>query len=182
MRNLIVAEIRKAKRVFYEQNIKLFHNQNSKKWWENVKRIAGNKRQNFDLSGPLSDAPMNDKQTADYINGFFTSLTNEYPKVKDEWLLFGSQDPLPPITTESVAKKLSNINVNKAPGPFDPNMKVIKTFSEHFAVPLADIYNQSFRCKSFPEIWKISHICSVPKSSPCSSVEELRSIALTSTF
>ena len=123
LRNLIVAEIRKAKRVFYEQNIKPFHNQNSKKWWENVKRIVGNKRQNFDLSDPLSDAPMNDKQTADYINSFFTSLTKEYPKVKDEWLSFGSQDPLPPITTQSVAKKLSN----KAPGPFDPNMKVIKT-------------------------------------------------------
>jgi hypothetical protein len=141
LRNLIVAEIRKAKRVFYEQNIKPFHNQNSKKWWENVKRIVGNKRQNFDLPDPLSDAPMNDKQTADYINSFFTNLTKEYPKVKDEWLSFGSQDPLPPITTESVAKKLSNINVNKAPGPFDPNMrKVIKTFAEHFAVPLADIF------------------------------------------
>ena len=96
----------------------------------------------------------------------------------NEWLSFGSQDPLPPITTESVAKKLSNINVNKAPDPFDPNMKVIKTFAEHFAVPLADIYNQPFRCKTFPEIWKISNICSVPKSSPCSSVEELRPIAL----
>ena len=91
--------------------------------WKNVKRIVGNKRQNFDLSDPLSDAPMNNKQTADYINSFFTSLTKEYPKVKDEWLSFGSQDPLPPITTQSVAKKLSN----KAPGPFDPNMKVIKT-------------------------------------------------------
>jgi hypothetical protein len=109
-------------------------------------------------------------------------LTKEYPKVKDEWLSFGSQDTLPPITTESVAKKLSNIKVNKAPGPFDPNMKVIKTFAEHFAVPLADIYNQSFRCKTFPEIWKISNICSVPKSSRCSSLEELRPIALTSTF
>jgi hypothetical protein len=119
LRNLIVAEIRKATRVFYEQNIEPFQNQNSKKWWENVKRIVGNKRQNFDLS----DAPMNNKQTADYINSFFTSLIKEYPKVKDEWLSFGSQDPLPPITTQSVAKKLSN----KAPGPFDPNMKVIKT-------------------------------------------------------
>jgi hypothetical protein len=182
LRNLIVAEIRKAKRVFYERNIKPFHNQNSKKWWTNVKRIVGNKRQNFDLSDPLSDAPMNDKQTADYINSFFTSLTKEYPKVKAKWLSFGSQDPLLPITTESVAKKLSNINVNKAPGPFDPNMKVIKSFAEHFAVPLPDIYNQSFRCKTFPEIWKISNICSVPKSSPCSLVEELRPIALTSTF
>ena len=82
LRNLIVAEIRKAKRVFYQQNIIPFHNQNSKKWWENVKRIVGNKRQNFDLSDPLSDASMNDKQTADYINSFFTSLTKEYPKVK----------------------------------------------------------------------------------------------------
>ena len=134
LRNLIVREIRRAKRVFYDQNIKPFHNQDPKRWWQNVKRIVGNKRQNFDLTGPLSDAPMSNKQTADYINIFFTSLTKEYSEVKGEWLSFGNQDPLPPIMIESVAMKLSKIDVNKARGPFDPNMKVIKTFAEHFAV------------------------------------------------
>ena len=41
---------------------------------------------------PLLDAPMSDKQTDDYINTFFTSLTKEYLKVKDEWLSVGNED------------------------------------------------------------------------------------------
>ena len=76
LRNLIVAEIRKAKRVFYEQNIKPFHNQNSKKWWENVKHIVGNKRQNFDLSDPLLDAPIRDVATGGVWGGVTPPPTN----------------------------------------------------------------------------------------------------------
>ena len=53
-------------------------------------------------------------------------------------------------------------------------------FPEYFAIPLTDIYNQSFNYKIFPEVWKISNIASVPKLQPCSTVEDLRPIALTS--
>ena len=72
------------------------------------------------------------------------------------------------------------IDVNKAPGPFDPNLKLLKMFPEYFAIPLTDIYNQSFNHKIFPEVWKISNIACVPKLQPCSTVEDLRPIALTS--
>ncbi len=53
-------------------------------------------------------------------------------------------------------------------------------FPEYFAIPLTDIYNQSFNYKIFPEVWKVSNIASVPKVHLCSTVEDLRPIALTS--
>ena len=92
---------------------------------------------------------MSNKQTADYINRFFTSLTEEFSKIKNEWLLFGNQDHLPPITRESVTRKLSNIASNKAAGASDPNVKIIKMFAQYFAVPLTDIYNRSFKGNIF---------------------------------
>ena len=60
------------------------------------------------------------------------------------------------ITADSVANKLSKFNPNKASGPFDPNVKIIKIFAKYFAEPLSYIFNESFTCRVFPNIWKIS--------------------------
>ena len=46
------------------------------------------------------------------------------------------------------------INVNKAPGPNDPVLKILKDFAYVLAVPLPEIFNDSFREKFFPKMWK----------------------------
>ena len=67
-------------------------------------------------------------------------------------------------------------------GPFDNNTKIIKLFAKYFAWPLTHISNKSFSCRLFPDIWKVSKVCGIPKSEPCCSVDLLRPIALTSTL
>ena len=74
----------------------------------------------------------------------------------------------------NLIKKLKSIDANKAHGPFDPCLKIIKLFAEYFAVPLATM--------KFSEVWKISNVCAIPKTTPCNRVEELRPISLTSVF
>ena len=51
---------------------------------------------------------MSNKQTADHINTFFSSIASdfEFPEIREEWLAYGESDPLPLITEENVAKKL----------------------------------------------------------------------------
>ena len=92
------------------------------------------------------------------------------------------EEQLPNITADSVANKLNKLNPNKASGPFDPNVKIIKTFAKYFAEPLSYIFNESFTCRVFPDIWKIWRVCGIPKSKPCSTVDLLRPISLTSTL
>ena len=46
--------------------------------------------------------------------------------------------------------------------------------------PLYDIFNESFKSKRCPTIWKEFWVSSIPKCIPCISVDELRPIALTS--
>ncbi len=53
-------------------------------------------------------------------------------------------------------------------------------FAKYFAIPLADIYNESFMSRIFPQIWKFYTVCAIPKITPCSNVEDLRPISLTS--
>ena len=80
----------------------------------------------------------------------------------------------------NLMKKLKGIDANKAYGTFDPSIKIIKVFADCFAVPLVHIFNQSFQTIKFPEVWKISKVCAIPKTTPCNRVEELRPISLTS--
>ena len=72
------------------------------------------------------------------------------------------------------------INVNKAPGPNDPVSKILKEFAYVLAVPLTEIFNDSFREKYFPKMWEQYKLKGIPKSIPCSTVDNLRPIALTS--
>ncbi len=80
--------------------------------------------------GNVVSENMSNKQTADYTIKFFTSLTKDYPRINSKWLSFGRAEYLPKITVQSVARKLSHINVNKAPGPFGPNLKLLLMFPD----------------------------------------------------
>ena len=73
------------------------------------------------------------------------------------------------------------MDINKSPGPCDPYMKILKIFANNFAIPLTDIFNESFQTQiTFPSNWEKYRIIGVPKITPGNSVEDLRPIALTS--
>jgi hypothetical protein len=44
------------------------------------------------------------------------------------------------------------INISKTPGPNDPVFKILKEFADVLAVPLTEIFNDSFRGEYFPKI------------------------------
>ena len=71
-------------------------------------------------------------------------------------------------------------NVNKAPGPDNPILKILKNFVKYFAVPLTEIFDESLQSKIFPKAWKKYKVLGIPKSVPCTLVEDLRPIALSS--
>ena len=81
---------------------------------------------------------------------------------------------------EHVQKQLMKINVSKVPGPNDPVLKILKDFAYVLAIPLTEILNDLFTVKYFPKMWKQYKLKGIPKSLPCSTVNNLRSIALTS--
>ena len=44
------------------------------------------------------------------------------------------------------------ININKVPVPNDPVLKILKEFAYVLAVPLTEIFNDSFRENYFPKM------------------------------
>ena len=178
--NKIVSEIRKEKNKFYDKRIKPLNNHNPTLWWKQIKKVVGSKQDSITIIDPETENPLNAKQTAEYINTFFTDLTKNYPEVSDKWLTITADEPLPQIPMANLIKKLKGIDANKAYGPFDPSIKIIKLFADCFPVPLLHIFNQSFQSMKFPKVWKISNVCAIPKTTPCNRMEELRPISLTS--
>ena len=106
--------------------------------------------------------------------------TKDYPRTKKEWFEVECSDSLPKVSVEDVQNQLMRININKAPGPNDPVLKILKELACVLAVPLTEIFNDSFREMYFPKIWRQYKIKSIPKSIPCSTADNLRPIALTS--
>ena len=180
LRRQVSAEIKKAKLQFYDKKVRPNHSSCPKAWWKQVKRLIGSRKNAVTLVDSETNLQMNDKQSADSINNFFANLTLNYPHISNEWLEMQCPDDLPLISVEEVARELNAINVNKAPGPNDPPLKILKMFSKLFAVPLAEIFNESFQTKKFPVTWKKYKVTGIPKITPCTIAENLRPIALTS--
>ena len=180
LRRKISLEIQKAKIGFYENNVSPNLKSRPKSWWKHIKCLIGKKPAKTTMLDPTTGLQMDDKQSACYINNFFANLTKDYPKLKEDWLELHCANNLPLITVDQVRQEQQKINVNKAPGPFDPFIRILKIFAEYFVVPLVEIFNESFQSKNFPKVWKKYKVSGIPKSLPCTLVEELRPIALTS--
>jgi hypothetical protein len=129
-----------------------------------------------------TNAPLSKGEMAETINCFFSSLTSDYPPFSQSWFSSGIDTPLPHVSEELIAHRLKNINQNKAPGPFDPPLKIIKSAADLLGPVMCNIINNSFSTKEFPNISKAYDICPIPKMVPLPSVKALRPIALTSIF
>ena len=143
-----ISEIRNAKEKFNNEKIRPTlgcNHCNPSARWKKINKLIGKKKTPITLNDPDTQCPMNDKDTTNCINNFFTSLTKDYPKVKNKWLEYGVLHMLPTITLENVKRKLSNPQTNKAPGPNDPHVKLLKIIASFFSIPLVDIFNESFR-------------------------------------
>ena len=180
LRSQISAEIGKAKIFFYENKVGPNLKNRPKSWWKVIKRLIGKKSAKATMVDPSTGLLMDDKQSACFINHFFANLTKDYPKVGKEWLELHCTENLPLITVDEVQQELQKINVNKAPGPNNPLLKILKIFAKYFAVPLTEIFNEPFQSKTFPKVWKNYKVSGIPKSIPCTLSDDLRPIALTS--
>lgn len=140
------------------------------------KENLGKNKWELSLTDPEKGIPL---KSADYINYIFTNLTTAITVVGNEWFSIGNHR-LPNKSVDSVLFNLMNPNVNKAVDHHNSDIRIIKPFAEHFARPLAHIFNESFNERVFPDIWKISSVCTIPKSKRCCSVHELRPVALNS--
>jgi len=78
-----------------------------------------------------------------------------------------------------VERRLSNINICKAPGPDQLPSWILRDFAPLIAEPLGAIFNTSIREGKVPDIWKSAVVIPAPKINPPRSISsDLRPISL----
>ena len=105
---------------------------------------------------------------ADEINDFFVSVSEHLPPFKNDQcstiVADYTQDYI--VLLAEIERRLSRINVHKAPGPDGLPNWLLKDFASLISDPLAAIFNASLREGYLPPIWKAAKVVPVPKVSP----------------
>ena len=80
----------------------------------------------------------------------------------------------------TVETHLTNLNVNKAPGPDNFHAKILKNCAKGLSYPLSTLFSMSYSTGIIPKNWKLAHVVPVYKKGSKNNVENYRPISLTS--
>ena len=159
---------------------------NLRNWWRSVKLVTGLKTSEPPLTGlanQIHDGDMHALATS--VNAYFQSVAADLSPLDNKDL------PAPPdilpsdfsINLNDVERKLSQINIHKAPGPDGLPNWILRDFSAQLAGPVCAIFNASVREGFIPTRWKEANVIPVHKVHPPRSIEtDLRPISLTATL
>jgi len=157
---------------------------NPRNWWHSVKLITGQKTKSTQTLRGLANlhGDGNMKELATRINVFFHQVSAGLNPLDDTATPVLS-DVCPSeftIDLAEVERKMSEIDIHKAPGPDGLPNWILRDFSAQLAEPVCAIFNASIREGFIPPRWKGANIIPVPKVRPLES--DLRPISLTATL
>ena len=82
------------------------------------------------------------------------------------------------LTPAEIEVVLKSFPVGKAVGPDGTSNKILRELSVELSLPFCSLFNQSLQTGLFPDCWKISNVCPIPKSGNRSSISNYRPVSL----
>ena len=150
---------------------------NCRNLWKVVNSVTGSKSSDslyplinqFDSADAAVNA-INENFSSVFVdNGREISAPNTRTSQEVQWNV--------DITVSSVRDKLSAVKANKAMGSDGIPSILYKSCADLLAGPITHIFCLSIIEKRFPDVWKFSHVCPIPKSMP-PDTDNLRPISL----
>ena len=127
-----------------------------------------------------------DKEKADVLNAFFTSVFKRqtgYPQVSplsDLAVLAGEQTKPHMIQEETVRDLLLQLDCHKSMGPDEIHPRVLRELAEVIAEPLSIIYQRSLLTGEVPEDWRLANVTPIYKKGCREDPGNYRPVSLTS--
>ncbi len=155
--------------------------ENPKLFW-NYTRHFTRSSSTIDMIVDGEDKITDDTQKAEILNSYFTSVLIVEPEIKI---------PLPQapnvgnvildfdVTPEIVRDKLSKLKPNKASGPDNVSVNVLRNCL-NFDLPLAIIFNQSLQMGQLPQDWRDANVTPLHKKGSRQLRSNYRPVSLTS--
>ena len=124
-----------------------------------------------------------DEKKAEALADFFSSVFSFEPLGEFDKLPYKSHE-IPMIDTIDfsyldICKRLSNLNVNKSPGPDGLHPRLLYETRNEIAYPLKLIFDCSFKTQTLPLEWRSANISSIFKKGKKSEVGNYRPVSLT---
>ena len=171
VRNELKTKIRNTKKNFLQNLLK---NKSSSETWKVINKVLHPKSKKVNVDPDEVNAFFNStatrttgKQSNAILDTFFDQL-NDHP----------DNFKLRPATFKEVENSLNLLRGDCSTGHDNIPTKFIKPVSEFVVSPLTHIINSSISSSTFPDEWKISRICPVPKVPNPSSLAEYRPISI----
>lgn len=187
-RKIVRAEIAQAKNTYYQKQADSLdqHNLTPKKYWSIVRSLCGDK-----VKGPLPTiieegvSFSSDLEKARLLSNYFAgqshlpSLPPGFSLPEFDYLTDSRLNDVI-FSRVQVKKVLESLDPNKATGPDKISNRILKYTAASLADPLTNIFNISMRNQTFPEAWKLAHLCPVPKVANSNNKGNFRPISLLS--
>ena len=182
-RNSCKKEIKKAKKK-HEKNIAHGCKENPTKFWQYVNQRCKTNVGISSLKDKEGNLKTTDKERADILNEFFTSVflkenMNDLPKIEEGSFSKGIKIDDIQITEKAVEKKLKELNPQKAQGPDKIPPRVLKELHKELAKPLAKLFRKSLECGEIPEDWKFAEVTAIFKKGNKTDPGNYRPVSLT---
>ena len=182
LRNKVKTITRKATRN-YEKNIAKSVKEEPKKFWSYIKSKTKVKERIPDLMVDSNRRTSNDKEKAETLSSFFTSVFTTEPP-----------GDVPPPVERSFASALTDITIvdadierllqklkpGKSMGPDNIHPAVLKEVASSIAQPLGIIYRKSLLTGELPSQWKQASISAIYKKGDKHQPNNYRPVSLTS--
>ena len=182
-RNLCTKILKQTRRA-YEKGVASEGKKNPKKFWRYVQDRMKSKSGIGTLKTKDGSLITNDKDKAETLNEFFSSVfTNEnknnIPNLAPGEYSNGAFLSEIIVTPKAVEKKLHELNPDKAQGPDKIPPKVLKELSKELAVPLSCLFNLSLQTGQLPSDWKKAEVTAIFKKGSKLEPGNYRPVSLT---
>ena len=184
-RNLVNKELSNAKKEFLLEEQQNF-SKDPKKIWQSISRIIPSKKENVReiLLKDENDKDIDNNETANYINNFFTNigvnLANKMDKTDWNYLEKKNDTNMEPIKTdyEEVLQLCKDIDIAKSSGIEFLSSKILKDAFMVSINQLAFLFNLSISKSEFPNEWKNATIIPLYKGGNAKLVSNYRPVSL----
>lgn len=163
---------------------------NHKNLWKTAKALRKSKDKNNTPLVVNNKLTTNDKEKADiFSDSLHKQFSPNEDKIKNRTINYADKAKrikdipittyIEPTTPEEVKKIIDNLNAHKAPGPDGICNKALKHLPKQSLCYITNLTNAIFRLRTFPNIWKHSHVIMLHKAGkPNKHPESYRPISL----
>ena len=175
-----IEDIIKTRKRSYMDNQKehLLAKDASRIFFKHVKNFAAfEKPPVFDVRSLLPGRT--DMEVATCLAEYFNKVSREFDPLEPSDIPFTKDSGLPTLREFEVAKRIKTFRKPKSMVPGDIFPDLMTKFSDFFALPLTDIYNEITRSSVWPLQWKREFVTVIPKKNNPESLGDLRNISCT---